>query len=165
MLFALVLLAATVRGPADIPSLSKASDAVVYAQVASTSSAYGEGGGLIFTTVKLKPMEVWKGQPGAEVRVLVEGGVVGDLDQIVQGSAVFKPGEEVVVFLRRRAESVYSVYQMALGKFSVGAAAKALPKRAMRDRSRLDCQSCKPGEPDDFSLDELRKAVLESARK
>ena len=165
MLSLIFLLAATVRGPADIPSLTAASDAVVHAQVVSTSAAYGEGGGQIFTTVKLQVVEAWKGQPGAALSVLVPGGAVGELAQNVQGAASFAEGEEVVVFLKRRTENVYSVYQWALGKFSVGAAAKSLPKKALRDRTALDCAACKPGEPDDFSLQDLRRSVLESARK
>ncbi len=155
-----LLLAATVHGPADIASLTVASDAVVRGQVVRMESHAGEGGGQIFTTVTLRTLETWKGEMLPEVAVLVAGGIVGDLDQIVQGSAAFRPGEEVVVFLQKRVRGVYGVSRRALGKFSVGAARAGLPKRAIRDRSGLTCVGCGADEADDLSLDELKARVL-----
>ena len=163
MLLAL-LIAATVQGPFDIESLTASADAVVYGRVIRRSSAWAKGGGQIFTTVVLHPIEAWKGTPAGEVTVLVPGGEVGDLSQTVQGAAAFRDGEEVVVFLHRRAPGTYGVEGMALGKFAVGAPAD-LPKRAMRDRHGLTCLRCAPAEQDDLSLDELRARVLRSARR
>src|SRR5689334_11055000 len=108
MLLAL-LLAVTVRGPADVESLTAAADLVVRAQVVRRSSAWAPGGGQIFTTVVLRPIETWKGEASAEVSVLVPGGEVGELAQVVQGSARFGDAEEVVVFLARRAAGVFAV--------------------------------------------------------
>jgi hypothetical protein len=160
-----LLLAATVQGPADIASLTAKSDAVVHAHVVGKSSHWAAGGGQIFTTVVLEPIETWKGEPARRISVLVPGGVQGEYDQIVQGSAAFVEREEVVVFLQRRGPGVYGVSLMALGKFAVGAASRALPKRAMRDRSGLWCVGCGADESDDLSLDELRARVLGSLRK
>ena len=160
MLIAL-LLAATVSGPGDVQSLTAAADAVVHGRVLRSSSAWAPGGRQIFTTVVLKPLETWKGDPAAEVSVLVPGGEVGDITQTVQGVAAFSAGEEVVVFLRRRVGSVYGVERWALGKFSVGPAGTA-PRRALRDRRGLVCQGCRPTEADDLPLQELRARVLES---
>jgi len=157
----LVLLAATVSGPGDVQSLTASSDAVVHARVLRRSSAWAPGGRQIFTTVVLKTLETWKGDPAAEVTVLVPGGEVGDITQTVQGVAAFSADEEVVVFLSRRGGSVYGVERWALGKFSVGPAAAA-PRRALRDRRGLTCQGCRAGEADDLPLDELRARVLES---
>jgi hypothetical protein len=161
---ALFLLAAIVRGPSDVESLTAAADAVVHAQVVRQSSAFGVRGGQIFTTVVLRPIETWKGEIGPQLSVLVPGGAVGELSQTVSGAAEFRDGEEVVVFLRHRANGVYSVEQLALGKFAVGAALPGLPKRAMRDRRGLECAGC-GAEQDDLSLDELRARVLASLRK
>ena len=77
---------------------------------------------------------------------------------------MFRDEEEVVVFLARRSNGVYSVSRLALGKFAVGAALPSLPKRALRDRRGLECQGCGP-EQDDYALDELRVRVLGSQRK
>jgi len=161
MLIAL-LLAATVWGPGDVESLTASADAVVRARVLRSSSAWAPGGRQIFTSVVLKTLETWKGAPAAEVTVLVPGGEVGDISQTVQGVAAFQEGEEVVVFMHRRGPSVFGVERMALGKFSVEGTG-ASPKRALRDRRGLTCQGCRPGEPDDLKLDELRTRVLESA--
>lgn len=157
----LLLLAALLRGPADVASLTAAADAVVHAQVVRKQSAWGAGGGQIFTTVLLRPLATWKGADEPQLAVLVPGGEVGELSQTVHGMAEFREGEEVVVFLRRRASGIYSVEKLALGKFAVGAPA-GLPKRALRDRRGLECMGCGPEEADDLLLDELRTRVLRS---
>ena len=160
----LALIAALIQGPADVEALTKASDAVVRAQVVKRTSAFGVAGGQIFTTVVLRTLETWKGRPEDEVRVLTAGGEVGDISQTVSGMAVFRDGEEVVVFLKRNPAGIYGLQRLALGKFAVGAPA-GLPRRALRDRRGIDCLQCSPHEQDDFSLDELRARVLGSARK
>lgn len=160
-----LLLAAAVSGPADVASLTRASDAVVHARVVRQSSAYGVGGGQIFTTVVLRTIETWKGAIEPQLSVLVPGGSVGELSQTVQGAALFRDGEEVVVFLKARARGVYAVEKLALGKFAVGAALPQLQKRALRDRTGIDCQGCGRDEADDLSLGELRARVLGSLRK
>src|SRR2546430_3067153 len=160
----LCLLASTIVGPGEVESLTAASDAVVHAEVVSRSSAWGAGGGQIFTTVVLRALSTWKGEQADQITLLVPGGEMGDLSQTVSGMAVFGEGEEVVVFVRRRAPGVFALQSMALGKFSVGAANPSLPKRALRDRRGLECVGCAAGD-DDLSLDELRARVLRSARK
>jgi hypothetical protein len=165
MLPLFLLLASTVRGPADVESLTAASDAVVHGKVLSASSHWGKAGGQIFTAVTLKAIETWKGDARDEITVVVPGGSVGDLSQTVSGAAEFSAGEEVVVFLQEKGPAgIYSVERLALGKFAVGAP-PGLPKRAIRDRKGLDCVGCSTTESDDLSLDELRARVLRSARK
>ena len=155
----LLLLAALIRGPADVETLTAASDAVVHAQVASRTSAYGVGGGQIITTVVLRSIETWKGNPESEVRLVIPGGEVGEYAQTVSGMASFREGEEVVVFLKRGAPGTYALQQMALGKFAVA------ERRARRERRDVECMRCGAGEQDDFPLDELRARVLRSAAK
>ena len=158
------LLAATLVGPADVESLAAAADAVVYGQVVRRSSAWAPGGGQIFTTVVLRPIETWKGASAGEVSVLVPGGELGELSQTVQGAAAFNDAEEVVVFLHRRAPGTYGVERLALGKFVVGAPAGSV-KRAHRDRRGLTCLRCDPAESDDLPLEELRARVLGSVQR
>ncbi len=177
----LFLIAATLRGPADVATLTAASDAVVHARVVRSASAWGVGGpssGVIYTRVTLAPLEWWKGDalPGAvrvagaglvEVVVRVPGGAVGEIDQTVQGVAKFGEGEEVVVFLRRLAPALFEVERWALGKFSVGPAVRAggHSARAVRDRTSVSCVGCRTGEGDDFALDDLRARVRGSQRR
>lgn len=160
---AAILLATVLRGPADVETLTREADAVVHARVEQRTSSISDG--QIFTRVKLRVVAAWKGGASGALTVVVPGGVAGELDQIVQGAASFHDGEEVVVFLRRRAEGVYEVHDLALGKFTVGAASSSSPRRALRDRSGLACPGCFPTEQDDYSLDELRARVLGSAAK
>ena len=172
----LILLAATLRGPADVATLTRASDAVVHARVVHSSSAWGAGGpasGVIYTRVTLAPIEWWKGGALPAVTVRVPGGAVGEIDQTVQGVARFAEGEEVVVFLRRLAPGLFDVERWALGKFAVHAPARGgtsravdsasravdTASRAVRDRSGLTCAGCGADEEDDLALGELRQRV------
>lgn len=160
MPFLAALLAVALAGPADVASLTTAADVVVRARVVRLTSAWVDGtpaSGLIATTVELQPTEWWKraAQTGT-LSVRVPGGVVGDLGQLSPGAPSFTEGEEVVVFLRRLAprQHLYSVERWSLGKFSVRA-----QTRALRSREGVTCRGCRPGEPDELSLKELRERV------
>jgi hypothetical protein len=152
-MLALFLLATLLQGPAGVEALTAASDAVARATVLRSESHWAPAGGLIFTTVTLRLLETWKGPLPPEFQVLVQGGSAGGYDQNVQGVARFSAGEEVVLFLNRRTQGVYTVSKMSLGKFSVK------QQRAVRSRRGLECHGCAPDEQDDFSLDELRAKV------
>src|SRR5260370_36635802 len=93
-MLSMLLLATLLRGPADVESLTAASDVVVRAQVVRQTSDWGKGGGQIFTTVVLRPIETWKGDPAETLSVLVPGGAVGEGSQTVSGMAVFGGGWE-----------------------------------------------------------------------
>jgi|GEM_PF-1951827 len=160
-LFALPALSATVRGPADIASLTARADVVVHAKVVGRASAWAGGSpksGLIYTQVRLEPIELWKGAPSS-ITVRVPGGAVGEIDQIVQGTAQFEPGEEVVVYLRQIVPGLFDVSHWALGKFTVG-----VGRRALRDRSGLSCVGCGGDEDDELPLAELRFRTLRTLR-
>jgi len=161
--------AATVRGPADVASLTAAAQAVVHARVVAQESRWGAGGessGLIFTRVTLQPLEWWKGAAASRLVVRVPGGTIGQLTQAVDGVATFAPQEEVVLFLRKLGDepgaAVYAVERLALGKFSVGGLPGG-PRRAVRDRSHVACTGCRPGEEDALLLDDLRDRVRRAA--
>ena len=167
LLAALPARAVTLAGPADAASLTASADAVVRAQVVKQSSDWVRSdpkSGLIVTFVDLKIIESWKGQaaPAATVRVQVPGGAVGDLGQVSQGAAAFEDGEEVVIFLRRRAAEVYEVERWALGKFKVRPDSAGEP-RALRTREGVTCRGCRPGEADELSVAALKAKVLAAA--
>src|SRR2546428_13323862 len=94
MLLAL-LFAATVLGPADVESLAAGADVVVYGQVVRRSSAWAPGGGQIFTTVVLRPIETWKGASSGGSAVLVPGGGMGERSPTGPGAAGFNDADEV----------------------------------------------------------------------
>lgn len=73
----------------------------------------------IVSRVRLRVDEAWKGKAG-EVEVVVPGGEVGELGQIVQGMPVFREGERVVVFLDPAEPGIeHQVVGLSQGKFSV----------------------------------------------
>ncbi len=163
--------AATVRGPADVESLTAAAQSVVHARVVSQESGWGARGassGLVFTRVTLQPVEWWKGGHAQRPFVVrLPGGSVDGVSQTVQGEASFSPREEVVLFLRKLGDepdgtAVYEVHALALGKFTVG----GLPQgalHAVRDRSQVACVGCRANEEDHLLLGELRDRVRRAA--
>jgi hypothetical protein len=166
--------AATLRGPADVTSLTSAADAVVNGKVMRAESDWAGGdprSGQIYTRVTLRPLSWWKGRGPAEIVVLVAGGTVDAIGQEVSGSARFEPGEDVVVFLRRRGPQsrsgkespVFEVERWALGKFSV--ARGGADARATRERGGVTCVGCGAGEEDVLPLAELRERVWAAQRR
>jgi hypothetical protein len=113
----------------EVPELTRASDAVVRATVLRTASRWSADRRRILTDVDLQVSESLKGGEAAAsvVRVVQPGGEVGDVGQRVEGLASFRAGEEVVVFLEKRAKGRFVVSGMALGKFRVERSAAAAP--------------------------------------
>lgn len=160
-----LLLAVTIQGPADVASLTSAADVVVRARVVRVESGWAGGdpsSGLIVTQAELQPLETWKGAPSATVVVNVPGGSVGELGQVAQGAATFARGDEVVVFLKRRSPDVFQVPHWSLGRFLVRPDSAGNP-RALRSREGITCRGCRPGEPDELSVAELKAKVLAAA--
>ena len=118
---------------ADLPELARTADAIVHGTVRRMESRWSGDGRRIVTDVEIEVTESLKGQPGATVLVTQPGGKVGDVGQVVQGLATFKPGEEVVLFLERRGPRAFRVAGMTQGKYQVqrssdGTQALAVPE-------------------------------------
>jgi len=117
--------AATTAFPASVEELARGSDAVVRGVVVGRITRPADGGRLLYTFVEVRAAAVWRGEAPATVTVRVPGGTQGRMGQRVAGAPVLRPGEEVVLFLRR-AGRVHQVTGLALGKFAV-AGARARP--------------------------------------
>ncbi|MEN9797941.1 MAG: hypothetical protein RL653_1637 [Pseudomonadota bacterium] len=148
----------------DVPSLARASDAVVRCKVVSSSSRWSRDGRRILTEVRLEVVETIAGEAGRELQVVQPGGVVGDIGQKVDGLAAFEPGEEAVLFLERRG-AVHGVVGMAQGKWRVekgGAWVRPEPVEARL----VDPRTREPVPPDvaRVPLDQLR-ATVRAARQ
>lgn len=120
MLFAAAVAQATTLLALDVPSLTKASSAVVRATVRSNATRWTNDGGRIMTDTVLEVTESWKGTPGKYITVMQPGGVIGDIGQIVHGTVKFTPGEDVVLFLEPRGDN-FLLTGMMQGKFWVEA--------------------------------------------
>ena len=107
----------------DVPELSQNSDAVVHGTVRRVESRWSGDRRRILTDVEIQVTESLKGQPGSTVLVIQPGGKMGDIGQMVHGTASFVPGEEVVVFLERKGASAFQLSGMSQGKYQVRRAA------------------------------------------
>jgi len=107
----------------DVPELAQSSDTVVHGTVRRVESRWSGDRRRIITDVEIQVTESLKGQPGSTVLLIQPGGTVGDIGQVVHGSASFTPGEEVVVFLERRGASAFRLSGMSQGKYQVRRAA------------------------------------------
>ncbi len=112
------LVSATTLLALDVPALTKGSALVVRAKVRSVEARWTKDGGRIMTDAVLEVSETWKGTPVRQVIVMQPGGVVGEVGQLVHGTARFGVGEEVVVFLEPRGDR-YLLTGMLQGKFRV----------------------------------------------
>jgi hypothetical protein len=102
----------------DVPALTKGSSVVARATVRSVEARWTKDGGRIMTDAVLEVSEPWKGTPAKQIVVMQPGGVVGDVGQLVHGTAKFTVGEDVVVFLEPRGDR-YLLTGMLQGKFKV----------------------------------------------
>jgi len=132
-LLAALLPAATLLAPAtghaatalrmDLPALVGASDLVVRGTVDRASCRLTPSGRIVTDSV-VRVDESLIGEPGGDSLVVSTlGGVIGDQGQYVSGSPVLKPGDEVVLFLKRPGPSSTlsraSVVGLAQGAFHV----------------------------------------------
>ena len=99
--------------------LAKRANRVGEGEVVSVESEWSADGKRIISRVRLRMEANWKGE-GEEVEIVVPGGTVGELTQIVQGMPAFEEGEKVVVFLEKPApQPGFRVVGLAQGKFRV----------------------------------------------
>jgi hypothetical protein len=115
--FSALLLATTLVNQ-TVESLSRSADVVVHAKVRASTSKLAAPG-LIVTVTELDVYTGIKGEPPATLKVVTRGGEVGELGQHVDGEATFRPGDETVLFLRRRESGVFTVVGHAQGAFHV----------------------------------------------
>lgn len=122
-LLVLAALSATLAGATtllalDVPALTKGSSVVARATVRSVEARWTKDGGRIMTDAVLEVTEPWKGTPAKQIVVMQPGGVVGQVGQLVHGTAKFTVGEDVVVFLEPRGDR-FLLTGMLQGKFRV----------------------------------------------
>lgn len=102
----------------DVAALTKASALIVRGTVTAVETRWTKDGARIMTDATVAVAETWKGAPRPTVVVMQPGGVVGEVGQQVHGTARFRVGEEVVLFLEPRGTR-YLLSGMVQGKFLV----------------------------------------------
>jgi hypothetical protein len=111
---------ATMVVPLDLDALVDQAERISLARVVSQTARFTADRNAIFTEVTLVVEQPLKGGGKAGDRVVVrrEGGEVEGIGMRVVGAASFTPGEQVLVFLERRAGALWTV-GMAQGKLHV----------------------------------------------
>lgn len=99
--------------------LGDASALVVSGTVAETRSYWNESGTKIFTEVRVRVAESYKGAAPPEVRIVQLGGVVGHVRMNVSGALRWRSGEEVLLFLEQHDTGRYRVSGFSQGKFAI----------------------------------------------
>ena len=106
--------------PLSIAELTTRSDVIVLGTVISTSSDWDSGKTAIYTRIDLKVEQSFKGG-ASEKKISFQqlGGKAGDMVSEIAGTAAFKTGEKVVVFLFRKKKQSLEVVGSFQGKFSI----------------------------------------------
>ena len=142
----------------SVEHLARSSDAVVRGQVEGSRSFRSEDRLRVYTEYLVRARTVLRGRAPALARVVVPGGIEGNLGQRVDGAPTLARGEELVVFLKREERDTFSVTALAQGKFSVVGGAVARP-----DLSRFTFvqSSIPPGErrSEEMPVAELERRV------
>ncbi|MGI5862517.1 MAG: hypothetical protein ACOX6T_10735 [Myxococcales bacterium] len=113
---------ATVIEALDVEQLSRASELVVRGTALESAAEWVAGRRQIRTVTRVQVSALVKGEPGArEVEVHTPGGTIGDITQKVSGCPQLEPGDEVVLFLKRRPgrRRLFQVVGLGQGRFSV----------------------------------------------
>jgi hypothetical protein len=124
---ALLLTVSLVLGPAarasvawleTVEGLASRCDAVVRARVETCEARLSADGRRIYTHAVVRCSDVWRGSAPSRLVVRIPGGTVGDLSQRVEGAPALRPGEDIVLFLRRSGPA-FSIAGLGQGKFAI----------------------------------------------
>lgn len=163
----------------SLPEMGASSHLVVRGTVVDQQSAWAADHSAIETTVHVRIQQILKGgslaKPGDTINVIQPGGVVADQGQLVPGSAHFKDGEQVVLFLEapNNAPGRWILERLSASKFTVVTDAKG-STQAVRDVSDLSFATRGPDgriqvtdttPRSSFTLDEIRTALKAPLRK
>ena len=105
----------------DLETLTKNANVAVRARVESIRCSWDKDHHRIFTFAILAVTESIKGDPlTSSITVTYPGGKVGDIRLIVEDTPHFRPGEDVVVFLKNKnEEGLREVYGWFQGKYTI----------------------------------------------
>ncbi|MFY9571366.1 MAG: putative Ig domain-containing protein [Blastocatellia bacterium] len=93
---------------------------IVRGKVISTGCRLDADSGRIFTYIRLRVQEVFKGEiTEREVVLKEEGGQVGTRGSVIFGTPQFQKGDRVLLYLDTWRDGSLRVYQKFLGKFSI----------------------------------------------
>jgi hypothetical protein len=101
----------------SLAELSDSANVVVIGEVVQSQSYWD--GGVILTDSTLSVIDCLKGACGQDVVVTTIGGEVGSIAQAVIGESSYRPGEQVMAFLRTQPDGRLQTVGMAQGLFHI----------------------------------------------
>ncbi len=112
---------ATVIIPAEFREIVAGSQVIVHGQVTDVRSGWATTSERrqVESIVTLEVTSYLKGGPGETVTFRVPGGTIGSYRTTMIGAPEFRPGDEVVVFLRANGPSIPQVFGLSQGVFRV----------------------------------------------
>ena len=112
-------LSATVILPAEFREVVAGSQIIVHGRVTDVRSEWAEGRRRIESVITLEPSSFLRGTPVQAVTFRTPGGQIGRYRSVTVGAPAFRPGEEVVLFLRAGGPAMPQVFGMNQGVFRV----------------------------------------------
>lgn len=107
--------------PATFEELVRESVSVVHGRVLDVEGRWTSDRRTIESTVTLDVVETLKGTTTDTASFVVPGGRAGDRILVMPGAPTFRPGDEVIVFLRGRAPALPQPVGLSLGVYRVSA--------------------------------------------
>jgi hypothetical protein len=124
---------ATTLARMSVAQMSRTASLVVRARCISSAARRDQGEIWTFTLFAVK--DTWKGNAADEIAVRTLGGSVGNITSHVAGVPVFRPGEEVVLFLEPSPAGGLAVVSWQQGTFRVRRDARTGRDHATQDLS------------------------------
>lgn len=110
---------AMVTVPAGFDQMLAQSQLVVHGRIVAAVPYETAGRRTIETRVEVEVIETLKGAPGDQVFFRIPGGQVGRYRRLMVGAPVFRPGEEVVLFLRGQMPAMPMPFGLSQGVYRV----------------------------------------------
>lgn len=112
-------LEATVLVPAEFREIVAGSEVIAHARVIDTHAEWIDGRRQIETNVTAEVLSSYKGEVARTLSFKVPGGQIGRYRSVMIGAPQFRPGDEAVLFLDSRDDSVLRVFGLNQGVFRV----------------------------------------------
>jgi hypothetical protein len=117
----------------DLDQLAGAADAVARVRCVRVESRWENGA--IWTVTSFDVIETMKGYTPSRIAVRLPGGHLGHLTAIVDGTPIFRAGDDAVIFLERSSAEGFSISGWVQGTFRVGRDSRSGRETVTQDSS------------------------------
>jgi hypothetical protein len=166
---------ATVFLPIEFRELVAAAPVIVHGQVVDVRSEWVDGRRAVETFVTVEAADYLKGNLGDRVTFKVPGGQLGRYRTVFVGAPTFRPGDEVVLFLKASGPAFPFVVGLSQGVFRVvtdpRSGRRVVTPPAVMAASSLDATRIVRGDAGRTALaidafrDAVRRAITEGAAR